>query len=387
MSDNDYMRMCFALAEKGLNNVSPNPRVGAVIVSGKSKIIGEGFHREYGKAHAEVNAIEDARLRLKSEANNTLKTSTIYVNLEPCSHYGKTPPCADLIIECGIPRVVISCCDPNPRVNGNGIEKLRNAGIEVITGVLEQEGRWINRRFFTRIEKHRPYIILKWAQTADGFMPSTRITSDKTQEENHFMRANEDAIMVGTNTLLHDNPQLNNRLYNGGKNPLRISFDLNERVLKTLETSATINFFDGTSPTLIFTTNDVKYPNAETEIINSSEPILPQVMQALYARNINSLIVEGGANLLQSFIDNNLWDEICIFEANTEELLKLQRLRRASAEMKERTEVRDRVSNEAQRRYLKNLEVPAPKLPINTKFYNQHTSDTDTISRYIKNAD
>jgi diaminohydroxyphosphoribosylaminopyrimidine deaminase/5-amino-6-(5-phosphoribosylamino)uracil reductase len=367
MNDFDYMRRCFLLAEKGMNNVSPNPRVGAVIVvddfwgvdcgggdsdgsggddgsggndcccdddggvtgeNGGGSIIGEGWHKQYGYAHAEVNAIDNVRKRYGATANELLRRSTLYVNLEPCSHYGKTPPCVDLIIKYGIPRVVISCLDPNPRVNGAGVERLRATGCEVTTGILEKNGKFLNRRFFTRITKNRPYIILKWAQSADGFIAPLnmqpiqggfRLTSNETQIEDHKLRANEDAIMVGTNTLLIDNPQLNKRLFKGDncKNPLRISFDLHNRLPDTL------NFFDGSQPTLLFISENPPpldglqstSPFISTNI-NIQEPILPQVIQELNKRKLNSLIVEGGTTLLNSFIEACLYDEIRVYTAS-----------------------------------------------------------------------
>jgi diaminohydroxyphosphoribosylaminopyrimidine deaminase/5-amino-6-(5-phosphoribosylamino)uracil reductase len=326
VNDFDYIRICFSLAEKGMNSVSPNPRVGAVLavndfsnagdtgtnVTGNSHIIGEGWHTQYGGAHAEVNAIDNVRQRYDIHyAGELLRKSTLYVNLEPCSHYGKTPPCVNLIIKCGIPHVVISCLDPNPLVNGAGVRQLRSAGIKVTTGVLEKEGAFLNRRFFTRITKNRPYIILKWAQSADEFIApsnmhplqgSFRLTGDETQIENHKLRANEDAIIVGTNTLLTDNPQLNTRLFKSEyccKNPLRISFDMHNILPNTLK------FFDASQPTLLFTSKN----------IDPQKPILKQVMQELNKRKLNSLIVEGGAKLLNSFIKEDLYDEVRIYTA------------------------------------------------------------------------
>jgi diaminohydroxyphosphoribosylaminopyrimidine deaminase/5-amino-6-(5-phosphoribosylamino)uracil reductase len=321
MTDADYMRRCFSLAERGMNNVSPNPRVGAIVVvddwiygTGSSGlgngIIGEGWHRQYGEAHAEVNAITDVRKRYGFIAKELLRRSTVYVNLEPCSHHGKTPPCADLIIKCGIPRVVVSCLDPNPHVNGAGVERLRTAGVEVVTGILEKDGLFLNRRFISRITSGRPYIILKWAQSADGFIAPAnmqplqggfRLTGEETQIEDHKLRASEDAVMVGTNTLLMDDPQLNIRMFKdkGGKNPLRISLDLHDRLPDTL------HFFDNSQPTLLFTSKN----------INIQKPVLPQVIEQLNERELNSLTVEGGAALLNSFIKESLYDEVRIYTA------------------------------------------------------------------------
>jgi diaminohydroxyphosphoribosylaminopyrimidine deaminase/5-amino-6-(5-phosphoribosylamino)uracil reductase len=326
-----------------MNNVSPNPRVGAVVVC-DDKIIGEGFHRAYGEPHAEVNAISHCTYD-EPGAKNILNRSTIYVNLEPCSHYGKTPPCTDLIIKHNIRRVVISCLDPNPRING--VAKLLEAGIEVVTGVLENEGRWLNRRFFTRITKHRPYIFLKWAQSTDGFIaPSAtsrdfRLTCEETRVEDHIFRANEDAIIVGTNTLLLDNPQLNKRLCpDKGKNPLRISFDFNERLPLSL------NFFDGSQPSLLFVSSNStkKYPFADIKKIDLQKPVLPQITSL----NINSLIVEGGAALLNSFIKENLWDEVYTYTAPIELHSGLK----------------------------------APSVPLDTILYSEHLSGKDIIRKY-----
>ncbi|MCL2027476.1 MAG: bifunctional diaminohydroxyphosphoribosylaminopyrimidine deaminase/5-amino-6-(5-phosphoribosylamino)uracil reductase RibD [Bacteroidales bacterium] len=283
-----YIQRCLQIAQNGLGQVAPNPLVGCVMVC-DDQIIAEGFHQKYGENHAERNAISlvnDERL---------LKKSTLYVNLEPCSHFGKTPPCADLIIEKKIPKVVISNLDSNPEVARKGVERLRNAGIEVITGVLENEGRFLNRRFFTYIEKKRPYIILKWAQSLDGFMYNETerwITNDAMRNLVHKWRSEEPAIMVGTNTVLTDNPKLNVRAC-FGKNPLRITMDKNHKLPKNL------HFFDHSQPTKIYETTDL------SEILND-----------LYARKIQSLIVEGGAKLLQSFIEKNLWDETRILIGN-----------------------------------------------------------------------
>jgi len=283
-----YMQRCFQLAENGLGQVAPNPLVGCVIVHDE-KIISEGFHQKYGENHAERNAI----LQVKDEG--LLKKSTLYVNLEPCSHFGKTPPCADLIIEKKIPKVVISNLDSNPEVAGKGIERLRNSGIEVITGVLEDEGHFLNRRFFTYIEKKRPYIILKWAESLDGFIYNETqrwITNDAMRNLVHKWRSEESAIMVGTNTVLADNPQLNVRAY-FGKNPLRITIDKNHKLPKNL------HFFDNSQPTKIYETTD-----------------LSEILSDLHSQKIQSLIVEGGAKLLQNFIEKNLWDEARILTGN-----------------------------------------------------------------------
>jgi diaminohydroxyphosphoribosylaminopyrimidine deaminase/5-amino-6-(5-phosphoribosylamino)uracil reductase len=283
-----YIQRCFQLAQNGLGYVAPNPMVGCVIVHDE-KIISEGFHQKYGENHAERNAI----LHVKDE--NLLKKSTLYVNLEPCSHFGKTPPCTDLIIEKQIPKVVISNLDSNPEVCGKGIERLRNAGIEVITGVLEDDGRFLNRRFFTYIEKKRPYIILKLAESLDGFMYNETerwITNEAMRNLVHKWRSEEPAIMVGTNTVLVDNPQLNVRAY-FGKNPLRITIDQNHKLAKNL------HFFDESQPTKIYEITD-----------------LPEILSDLYSQKIQSIIVEGGAKLLQNFIEQSLWDETRVLTGN-----------------------------------------------------------------------
>ena len=275
------MRRCLQLARCGEAGAPPNPMVGAVIVC-DGRIIGEGYHRRCGGPHAEVNAINSVKER------DLLSRSTIYVSLEPCAHYGKTPPCADLIIETGIRRVVIGCTDPFAKVNGLGIKKLREAGCEVQVGVLEQECRELNRRFFTFHEKHRPWITLKWAQSSDGIMGGdNRITFSNalTQTLVHRLRARSGAILVGTNTALQDNPTLTTRLW-PGPNPLRLTIDRNGILPPTLHLK------DNSTPTVIY-----------------SHESIEEILADLYARGIQSLLVEGGAKLLQSFIDKGLWDE------------------------------------------------------------------------------
>ena len=280
-NDIKFMRRCLQLARCGEAGAPPNPMVGAVIVC-DSRIIGEGYHRRCGGPHAEVNAINSVKER------DLLSRSTIYVSLEPCAHYGKTPPCADLIIETGIRRVVIGCTDPFAKVNGLGIKKLREAGCEVQVGVLEQECRELNRRFFTFHEKHRPWITLKWAQSSDGIMGGdNRITFSNalTQTLVHRLRARSGAILVGTNTALQDNPTLTTRLW-PGPNPLRLTIDRNGILPPTLHLK------DNSTPTVIY-----------------SHESIEEILADLYARGIQSLLVEGGAKLLQSFIDKGLWDE------------------------------------------------------------------------------
>lgn len=305
-----YMKRCLELAAKGLGNVAPNPMVGSVIVL-DGEIIGEGYHRQYGQAHAEVNAINSV------ENKELLKKATLYVNLEPCSHFGKTPPCADLIVEHKIPYVVIGIIDSNSMVSGRGIEKLVKAGIDVKTGILEQECKELNKRFFTYHEKKRPYIILKWAQTADGFIDARRtedstekaiqISNPESKKRLHTWRSEEQAIMVGTNTALLDNPSLTVREVQG-KNPLRITFD------KWLRIPKEYHLFDKNTATLIFTAQTVTSENnLEFVTIDFEKDIIPQVLYELYKRNIQSVIVEGGSQLLNSFIDDAMWDEARVF--------------------------------------------------------------------------
>ena len=263
IDDEKYMRRCLQLARNGQQNAKPNPMVGAVIVSADGRIIGEGYHVRCSEGHAEVNAFASVR----AEDKPLLKEATIYVSLEPCSHYGKTPPCADLIIQKGVRRAVVGCVDPFAEVKGRGIRKLRDAGIEVEVGVLEKECEALNRRFFTFHREQRPYIILKWAQTANGFIDDhfkpIQISNDFTKMLSHKLRAEEDAILVGRVTDERDKPQLTVREWSGA-NPKRL-------------------------------------------IIDRAHPLN---LESLHAHQIQSLIVEGGAKTLQSFIDKGLWDEL-----------------------------------------------------------------------------
>jgi len=309
------MQRCLDLAALGLGSVSPNPMVGAVVVY-DDKIIGEGYHHKYGQAHAEVNAINQVISNFPDYAK-LLKKSTIYVSLEPCAHFGKTPPCADLIIKHQIQKVVVGCRDPFEQVNGKGIDKLIGAGIEVLTGVLEKECKWLNRRFFTRVQKQRPYIILKWAQTADGFFaPDDNsqfwITGIESRKLVHQWRGEEDAILVGKNTAAIDNPQLNVR-YGPGKQPKRVVID------RRLELSPALNVFDQSVETLIF--NEIKMDiEGKNKFIalEDFERYVPQyVLFQLYLQDIQSIIIEGGAITLSSFIEAGLWDEARIFTGKT----------------------------------------------------------------------
>ncbi|OJW18467.1 bifunctional diaminohydroxyphosphoribosylaminopyrimidine deaminase/5-amino-6-(5-phosphoribosylamino)uracil reductase RibD [Mucilaginibacter sp. 44-25] len=306
-----YMQRCLELAALGAGKVSPNPMVGAVIVC-EDRIIGEGYHQKYGEAHAEVNAVKMVTDNYINYAD-LLKKSTIYVSLEPCAHHGKTPPCADLIIKHQIPHVIVGCRDPFPLVDGKGIEKLKHAGIKVTVGLLEAECLAINKRFFTRVKKQRPYIILKWAQTTDGFFAPADgsqhwITGAESRKLVHQWRSEEDAILVGKNTVMADNPQLNVR-YAAGTPPKRIVIDRN------LELDTALNVFDNTVETIVF--NEKKFAiegNIKYIQLESFDYYVPQyIMYQLYLQDIQSVIIEGGATTLQHFIKAGLWDEARVF--------------------------------------------------------------------------
>jgi diaminohydroxyphosphoribosylaminopyrimidine deaminase/5-amino-6-(5-phosphoribosylamino)uracil reductase len=332
------MYRCLQLAEFGFGHVAPNPMVGAVLVH-EGRIIGEGYHQEYGKAHAEVNCIHQA---VSNGLSDLIPQSTLYVSLEPCAHFGKTPPCADLIIKHKIPKVVIGCRDPFKEVDGKGIEKLEAAGVEVEAGVLEQECKELNKRFFTFHTQHRPYIILKWAETSDGFIAGSPIlplntgtigTSKESTFGNsesqrllisneysnrlvHKWRGEEAAILVGTNTVEYDDPELTTRLW-PGNSPVRLVVDMNLRLYSSLKV------FNQAGTTIIFNT---KMHSEESEWsapspleragvrslyyrVTEDVSLVHQIVNALYQLKIQSVIVEGGAKLLQSFIDEGLWDE------------------------------------------------------------------------------
>ena len=276
MTDEQYMRRCLQLARGGMLNAKPNPMVGAVIVAADGRIIGEGYHVRCGEGHAEVNAFASVR----PEDEPLLAEATIYVSLEPCSHYGKTPPCADLIVRKGVRRCVVGCVDPFAKVHGKGIQKLRDAGIEVTVGVLEKECRELNKRFITMNEHHRPYIILKWAQTANHFIDDhghpLAISTPFTKMLSHKLRAENDAILVGRVTDEREHPQLSTR-EGAGRSPRRIVIDRRHPA------------FDG---------------------LDFGRPVVPQILAWLYGEKCQSLIVEGGAATLQSFLDAGAWDEI-----------------------------------------------------------------------------
>ena len=346
VQDELYMMRCLQLAAMAEGQTSPNPMVGAVIVH-DGKIIGEGYHHRAGEPHAEPNAIAS----VKNES--LLREATMYVSLEPCSHWGKTPPCADLIVRKGLKRVVIATLDPNPKVAGRGVKILQDAGIEVTVGVMEKEARWLNRRFMTVQEKHRPYVILKWAETADGIIDVCRkekgsgpikISNSVTKTLNHQVRVEEDAIMVATKTALLDDPHLTVTKWTG-KNPVRVLLD------RTLRVPADYRIFDEAAKTIVFTNAQCADPsvlrtpplkqgrnigdvftnaqcadpsvlrtpplkqgwnigdNVEFVGIDFEGDVVQNVMNELYKRGIMSIIIEGGAQWLQTVIDSGLWDE------------------------------------------------------------------------------
>lgn len=295
------MYRCLQLAANGLGAVAPNPMVGAVVVL-NDRVIGEGWHMNHGGPHAEVNAINSVADK------SLLPKSTLYVSLEPCSHFGKTPPCADLIIENKIPRVVVACLDPNPVVAGKGIEQLRKAGVEVLVGVLSDEAEFLNRRFFTFHQQKRPYVLLKWAETADGFVDGNaslegplKITSAAIDVLVHNWRASEPAIVVGKNTVLNDNPSLTVR-HVEGPNPTRVVIDAR------LELPSTSKVFDNNDKVIIINTlkNEII---GQFEFVRVLETTPNAILQTLFERNIQSVIVEGGPTLQRSFIEQGLWDE------------------------------------------------------------------------------
>jgi diaminohydroxyphosphoribosylaminopyrimidine deaminase/5-amino-6-(5-phosphoribosylamino)uracil reductase len=298
-----YMSRCVELARLGAGYVAPNPMVGAVLVY-NGQIIGEGYHQRYGQAHAEVNCIAS----VKREYRPLISRSILYVSLEPCAHFGKTPPCADLIIRENIPVVVIGCRDPFKEVNGKGIEKLKAAGVEVITGIMERECLELNQRFFTFHTQYRPYIVLKWAQTGDGKIGSTGerlyISNEYSNRLVHKWRSEEAAILVGTNTALWDDPELTTRLWDG-PSPVRLVVDMELRLPDTLK------LFDHKIRTIVF--NTIKHEEADNLLyyqVTNDVSLVQQIVHALYNLNIQSVLVEGGARLLQSFIDEGIWDEI-----------------------------------------------------------------------------
>ena len=307
-----YIQRCIELAKNGLGTTYPNPLVGCVIVH-KNEIIGEGWHRKSGEPHAEVNAINAVK------DHSLLAKATIYVSLEPCSHFGKTPPCCDLIIKHKIPNVVVGTIDPNSKVTGTGIQKLIESGTNVIVGVLEKECYELNKRFFTFHQKKRSYIILKWAESLDGFIaPLTKnkkepvwISNEFSRQLVHKWRSEEQAILVGTNTVLDDNPQLDVRDWYG-KSPIRIILDRTGRISDT--------FFvkDGKSKTIVITEQE-NITFSENSIYENAifdSKLTKKIADISYKYGIQSLLIEGGRQTLQSFIDDNLWDEARVFNGN-----------------------------------------------------------------------
>ncbi len=297
-----YMQRCLELARQGNGYTAPNPMVGCVIVY-NDFIIGEGFHAIFGDPHAEVEAIKS----VAAENRHLLGLTTLYVNLEPCSYFGKTPPCSDLIIETGIPKVVVAGLDPNPKVSGEGIKHLKDAGIDVTQGILEAEAFELNKRFYTFHQKKRPYIVLKWAQSADGYIGKAgrRVTISNALSHRlaHKWRSEEQAIFVGYQTAISDDPQLNTRMWSG-QNPVRITLD------GDLSLSENLKLFRSDGKLIIFSYK--AHPDQANILyrqMDDSKDIIPQILHTLYAENIISVLVEGGAKTLQSFIDSGLWDE------------------------------------------------------------------------------
>jgi diaminohydroxyphosphoribosylaminopyrimidine deaminase/5-amino-6-(5-phosphoribosylamino)uracil reductase len=305
------MKRCLEMAKNGLGLVYPNPMVGSVIVY-KDEIIGEGWHQKAGSSHAEVIAIDS----VKNKA--LLPESTLYVNLEPCSHHGRTPPCADLIIQNGIKRVVIGTVDTNSQVGGKGIKRLREHGVEVVVSVMEKAGRELNKRFFTFHEKKRPYVILKWAQSSDGYIfPDAAdvqkglpfwISNSYSLQRVHQWRSEEASILVGKHTVQLDNPKLNVRDF-AGNSIVRIAID------RKLELAKSLNFFDGSNETIVYNgIKDKTIDGLSFVRLDFSKDIIAQIMRHLHGLEVQSLIVEGGAYTLNAFIDSGYWDEARIFQ-------------------------------------------------------------------------
>ncbi len=300
-----YMQRCLDLAQRGAGRVAPNPMVGAVLVH-DGRIIGEGWHQQYGRPHAEVHCVQS----VLPQDHDFIKASTLYVSLEPCSHFGKTPPCAQLIIEQGIPSVVIAMQDPFAKVNGAGIRQLQEAGIEVTVGVMETEARALNKAFLTFHQQQRPLVTLKWAQTADGFIGKTDtrllISNENSNRLVHQLRANHAAILIGTNTAITDNPSLTNRHW-PGPSPVRLVLDLQDRLPKELSM-----FHDGL-PLTIFSAQRSSTEGLVNYVqLDANATIIPQILHWCYEQGLNSLLVEGGAQLLQSFIQLGKWDEAIV---------------------------------------------------------------------------
>lgn len=301
-----FMARALELAKLGVGLVSPNPLVGCVIVH-EGKIVGEGWHKKYGENHAEVNTIKSVK------DQSILNQCDLYVNLEPCNHHGKTPPCADLIIEKKIKRVVISNLDSNKKVRGNGAKRLKDSGIEVISGVLERQGKELNRFFFTATQKNRPYIILKWAETTDGFIArenfdSKWISNIYSRQFVHKLRSEIDAILVGRKTAVLDNPELTTRHWSGGS-PIRVVLD------RTLKLNDSLRLFDTNHPTLVFNNLRDSDKNNVSFIKLNEHNFMEELLQNLVQKKCNSLLVEGGSSTLDGFINANLWDEINLIKS------------------------------------------------------------------------
>jgi diaminohydroxyphosphoribosylaminopyrimidine deaminase / 5-amino-6-(5-phosphoribosylamino)uracil reductase len=311
--DEKYMVRCIQLARLAAGHVAPNPMVGAVLVH-NDRIIGEGYHQVYGQAHAEVNCVNS----VKPGERPLISHSTLYVSLEPCSHYGKTPPCAELIIKNKIPKVVVGCMDPFPQVQGKGIAALRAAGIEVTTGLLQNECIDLNKRFITFQTQHRPYVVLKWAQSANGRMARAdrarfAISNQHSRRLVHKWRSEEAAILVGTNTAFFDDPELTNRYWHGPQ-PVRLIVDMELRLPSTLK------LFNRQVRTVIFNTlKHEEHDNLLYYQVTTDVNLVHQVLNALHQMKVQSVLVEGGVKLLQSFIDENTWDEMRVI--TNEELI------------------------------------------------------------------
>jgi diaminohydroxyphosphoribosylaminopyrimidine deaminase/5-amino-6-(5-phosphoribosylamino)uracil reductase len=311
-TDELFMRRALDLAALGQGTTRPNPLVGCVVVGPEGTIIGEGYHQQYGSPHAEVNALASVA------DQDLLRQSRVFVTLEPCSHHGKTPPCADLLIAKGVPEVIVCNDDPNPLVSGRGLSKLRAAGVKVSTGLLAAEGRALNKRFFTMQEKKRPYVVLKWAESADGFLAGphfqpVQISGPQAGLLTHKWRTEEAAILVGTRTALHDNPRLNAREWPGPQ-PTRVTLD------KNLSLPPTHHLFDGSQPTLVFTHRhrDAR-PNLDfitlPPDIAAAPDVLPAVLADLHTRGLESVLVEGGPTVIGALLTSGLWDEMRVFRS------------------------------------------------------------------------
>ena len=306
--DEQIMQRCIQLAGNGFGTTYPNPMVGCVLVH-QNKIVAEGWHKKAGEPHAEANAINQI------QSKEILKNSTLYVSLEPCSHFGKTPPCSDLIIRSGIPKVVVGTVDPFSKVNGLGIQKMKGAGVEVKIGILENQCRDLNKRFFRFHQMKRPYVILKFAQTSDGFMATGNekqkwISNEFSKQLVHKWRTEEQAILVGTKTAETDNPNLNSRFWFGNQ-PVRVVLDRN------LKLNPNLNLFDGTQKTIVFTNKTQESrPNLDFIKVDFDKDLIENILAELHKNEIQSLIIEGGQKTLNSFIEKNFWDEARIFTSN-----------------------------------------------------------------------